>query len=343
LVGNIDDCYGQLGLSVDDTLAVLRPGGGWSKLRFADKVNARNKLVQTVIAQASEATVRRWRARVIQELIASYYKKAKPGKGALARSVLTKPLQPNLAAYFNGDWLAFLAYLEEQPAEGEAITTALAQPRLFVGATTARVAEVAAEHGLATDDVERMLAAMLGKQAGTSPVGERVAAMRRWWDAYDTLHAEQRSGSRSLWGLVDEGYINLGGNFGNSAAPYRQLLPADLVAEVNRLWDGITLRKYPDRIVSEFFPHHRMAETFGPALEFWDGVALTCWFVCEGPRSRTTIGALAQYHDVQLKQLDDAGFPIETCSANCWRLNASSDRCRSCTTTGRPSAMARSQ
>ena len=156
-----------------------------------------------------------------------------------------------------------------------------------------------------------MLTAMLGKQAGTSPIGERVAAMRRWWDAYDTLQAEQRSGMRSLWGLVDDGFINLGGNFGNGPALYRQLLPADLVAEVNRLWDGIALRQYPDRIVSEFFPHHRMAQTVGPALEFWDGVALTCWFVCEGPRSRTTIDSLAQYHAVQLQQLDDAGAPID--------------------------------
>lgn len=156
-----------------------------------------------------------------------------------------------------------------------------------------------------------MLGAFLGQHAGASPVEERVAVMRRWWDAYDAVHAAQRSGMAPLWGLVDEGFVS----FGNEMAPepglYRRLLPPDVVAEVNRLWNGVTLPRWPERIVSEFYPQRQRAQAFGPALEFWNGIALTCWFVCEGPSSRTTLGALEQYHHKQVKALDEAGFPID--------------------------------
>jgi hypothetical protein len=54
-----------------------------------------------------------------------------------------------------------------------------------------------------------------------------------------------------------------------------------------------------------------MAEAFGPAVELWHGIALTCWFVCEGPMSRTTLGALGKYHHRQVVALDEMGFPID--------------------------------
>lgn len=306
----IDDRYVRLGLALDDALAAFRPGGGWHRLRRGDQIVARERLFRAIAEQASADTVRRWRAQLVQQLASAYYKKLKGEGGVLARTALTKSLHPHLAGVFGGDWLAFLDYLGEKPADGEAITTALPETKLFVGAASARVAEVAAEHGLATDEVARMLGAFLGQHAGASPVEERVAVMRRWWESYDAVHAAQAPGMPPLWGLVDEGIIV----FGNEMAPepglYRKVLPPDVVAEVDRLWEGVTLPRWPERIVSEFYPHRQMARAFGPALELWNGLALTCWFLCEGPYSRTTLGALPQYHHRQVKALEEAGFPV---------------------------------
>ena len=53
-----------------------------------------------------------------------------------------------------------------------------------------------------------------------------------------------------------------------------------------------------------------MAETLGPAVNFWHGVALTAWYVCEGPYSRTPLSDLRAYHQRDLEALAEAGTPI---------------------------------
>ncbi|MFE4956188.1 hypothetical protein ACFRCW_19300 [Streptomyces sp. NPDC056653] len=52
-----------------------------------------------------------------------------------------------------------------------------------------------------------------------------------------------------------------------------------------------------------------MAETLGLALEFWHGVALTVWFVCEGPYSRTPCPA-SPTTTAAPTTLRDAGCPV---------------------------------
>lgn len=54
-----------------------------------------------------------------------------------------------------------------------------------------------------------------------------------------------------------------------------------------------------------------MAEAFGPAVEFWHGVALTAWFVCEGPYSRTPLSGVAEHYKCALAALDAAGCPVD--------------------------------
>lgn len=89
------------------------------------------------------------------------------------------------------------------------------------------------------------------------------------------------------------------------------MLPAALLGHIERLWGSIMLPRWPDRIVSEISPYWLMAETFGPALRFWQGCALTAWFVCEGPYSRTDISGLRSYHQEELEQLEElkCGIP----------------------------------
>ena len=309
--GAVLERYDQLGLDCGDALVVFQPDGPWSKLRFPGQIEARERLIDRILTQTTDDTVRRWRAFVVQELVAAYYKKWKRGTAPLARSVLTKPLQPALAAYFGGDWLTFIGYLGEQPADGEVIATALPQTKLFVGASSARVVDVAAQHGLTVDEVQQMLGVMLGARAGVSPVEERVDVMRRWWKHYDAVHADQKPGMTALWGLVDEGGLTVGIGSAPELGLYKRLIPRDIVVDIDRLWEGTTLTRWPERIVSQFFPHRQMAQAFGPALEFWNGVALTCWYVCEGPSSRTSLDQLAHYHRRVLQDLEDAGFGVD--------------------------------
>ncbi|MDZ4057827.1 MAG: hypothetical protein U1D69_12885, partial [Polynucleobacter sp.] len=73
----------------------------------------------------------------------------------------------------------------------------------------------------------------------------------------------------------------------------------------------VMLPKWPDRIVTEPFPHSVMASTLGPALKFWNGCALTAWFLCEGPYSRTDMEGLAGYHAKELTRLEQLGTPVD--------------------------------
>ena len=183
-------------------------------------------------------------------------------------------------------------------------------------------------HGLHEADVQKMLAAFWQQSDHASPVEQRVHVLKRFWNEFDALHTRQAPGMPSLWGLVqDHAYVHprvegVGGRQRDDAADdsdgdavyaprlYEQLLPAELNADIVRLWGTTMLPRWPDRLVTEPAPHARLAEAFGPALRFWEGAALTCWFLCEGPYSRTDIDGLPNYHQPQLSALDEAGCPI---------------------------------
>ncbi|MFC8262669.1 hypothetical protein ACFUNF_34910 [Streptomyces sp. NPDC057291] len=246
----------------------------------------------------------------LQALMAAFAKKAKNGT-VLARRVLTRTLQPAVSGYFAGDWLAVLDYLQAVPHPDEEVITALPQPRLFVG-LSAQAASMAAEQGIPEEEAHAMLAAFLGGPTSQSPVEERVAALRDWWTAFDRLHAVQAPGMRPLWGLVNDGMDVPGSNYGPySPQLYREALPPDVTDQVDRLWDGVTLKRYPGSIVSNPRPHQEMASAFGPAIDFWHGLALTVWFVCEGPYSRTPLSEAADYDSRPVAALTAAGTPVE--------------------------------
>jgi hypothetical protein len=87
-------------------------------------------------------------------------------------------------------------------------------------------------------------------------------------------------------------------------------LPSSLLAEIEQLWGTCMLPRWPERVISEPFPHKLFAETFGPALKFWHGCALTAWFICEGPSSRTDLAGLAEYYRKDVQALKEMGTPI---------------------------------
>jgi hypothetical protein len=304
----IDPLYAALGLD-PEPLAAYRPGTGWSRHTTADIVALRQALTESW-ARAPDDVGARYRAYRLGQVIDRYYKKAKNGQ-ALRKGVLTKAAGRTLTAYFGGGWLDFLAYIGEQPHPSEQIIQALPETKLMVG-TSERAAQVAAEHGLPPEEVQRMLAAYWQQTDSSSPVEQRVDVIKRFWQVFDDLHARQQTGMPSLWGLVDEGGLDFEDRNSNGYeyGRHRDLLPADLNADIDRLWGTTMLPRWPERIVSEPAPHAKLADAVGPALRFWHGAALTAWFLCEGPYSRTDMDGLANYHHRELDALAELGCPI---------------------------------
>ncbi|MFE4337258.1 TerD family protein [Streptomyces sp. NPDC056831] len=305
----IEERYRLLGID-EGALEAFRFGSGWHQLDRTGQQQAHLGLLDTLAAADLVQLVARHRIQPLQGLMAGFAKKAKAGT-ALARRVLTKKLQPVVSAYFGGDWLAVLDYLQAPPHPDEEIITALPKPRLYVG-MTAQTAGMAAEAGIAEDEVHAMLAAFLGGSTSVSPVKERAAALRDWWAGFDQAHAIQSRGMPSLWGLIDQELMSLSRTEqGYTPQLYRQCLPSDVLELVGRLWETVTLQQHPGSIVSNPRPHQTMADALGPAVEFWHGVGLTAWFVCEGPYSRTTLDRVDRYYSRPLAALRAAGCPVD--------------------------------
>ena len=306
----IGPLYDALGLD-SAPLSAFRPGTGWSRHTTEEIIALRRNLFESWAAAPDDVGAR-YRAYRIGQLVERYYAKAKKGQ-ALRKGVLTKASGRTLTAYFGGDWLAFLSYLGEEPHQSEEIVQALPTTKLMAGASE-RADQVAAKYGLPPEEVHRMLAAYWQQSDHSSPVEQRVKVIKRFWTAFDELHARQRPGMPSLWGLAEDSGVDIGEE--DEDGPFQRgiharVLPDDLSADIARLWGTVMLPRWPDRVVSESAPHAQMATALGPALRFWHGAALTAWFLCEGPYSRTDIDGLANYHHRELDALKNMGFPVD--------------------------------
>jgi hypothetical protein len=311
----VDEFFRELGFPVLEELSLLRHGGGWHRLKSAaEQVEAKRQLLAALAREANPSMGARYRARAILPLLGQYYKKAKADGRVKRKQALTKAFHPLLAGFFGGDWLALVDYLGEEPHPEEQIVTALPKTTLKVGGAS-RAAEIAAKQGISAEEVQKIAAALWQQSAGASPVEERVAVLRRYWQSFDEIHERQRPGMRPLWGLVEES-ASIDLREPDSDSPYQpklylELLSRELIADIERLWGTVMLTKWPDRIVSEPFPHFLMVETFGPALKFWQSCALTAWFICEGPYSRTDMAGLAHHERRELSELKDLGTPVD--------------------------------
>ncbi len=302
-----------LGVPSLDAFEAVRYGSGWSRLS-PDARHAALAAYVEALREALPADVgTRLRHLLLRPLVETYYRRAKADGMALQKRVVTAALRPAFVGVWGGDWRALLAYLGEPVHPQEHVATAIpsadlaAPPALDVGS-------VAQATGTTPDDVAAVAAAVFGTDALPAQAApDRVSVLRRWWDVFDAAHARQQPGDRSLWGLVDTGALGPAPDDSGvySHDLYRTRVPESLVADVEALWGGHVWTRHPERTVTEWAPHARMAEAFGPALAFWEGVALTAWFVCEGPYSRTDFAGLAEYHAREIAALADAGAPVD--------------------------------
>jgi hypothetical protein len=195
-------------LKLDNELAVMRYGAGWGRLSSDDQIKAKQNLLASIASQATHAVAKRFRAFCCLDLIANYYARAQDGRLTRSRALTRVTDRKTLVAFFQGDWLRFLQYLEEQPHPDENVVTAIPQTRFFVGGAK-NAATVAKEKGVSLEEVERVLSTywdVPGRKAMplASPVEQRVAVLANFWSAFDDIHNRQASGMKTLWGLVEE-------------------------------------------------------------------------------------------------------------------------------------------
>lgn len=307
------DLFEQLGVDVRLLMDPMRYGGGWSRLTADQRATVVARLTGALSEWAPEAA-RRWRALVLRDLVRAYYAKADADGRALRTRVVTASLKPDLVAYFGGDWLAFLEYLGELPHPSEQIATALPKSRVLV-AGASKAAAAAAALGIPPEEAAKIAASYWSADSGVSPVENRVVALKRYWATFDEVHARHAKGMPSLWGLVAEQDLPVDfGGFGDGrSTPYAfaALLPPDLLGEIDRLWSRQMSPTSPDVVISTPSPHYIVAQALGPALAFWHGIALTAWFICEGPSSRTSFEGATEYYARNLAELEALGAPVD--------------------------------
>ncbi len=313
----VDTFFAALNLGVEPELSAVRPGGGWSRLRAAEQLSAKVALADAIRREAERvgpaSLGARYRAFRLLPLLQRYYAKAKKDGRILRRRALTREYEATLSGFFGGDWLALLDYLGEEPHSDEHIATALPETRLYLTPSQEVDTKLGVE-SVSEEQLKLIATSLFGGE--TSPVERRLSALTRYWQAFDSLHTRQESGMEPLWGLVEDhlGFVLFRTEKDNSPhrkGLYRRALPDDLLDEIDELWGSAMSPREPARIVTDPFPHVRLAEIFGPALRFWHGCALTAWFLCEGPYSRTDMAGLKDYHSRALAELEDLGAPVD--------------------------------
>lgn len=309
----VSDRYHDLGLTspaVSAALTAMTPGHGWSRLDAAAQTRGKQQLLEALQPAVTGNTVRRWRVLNMRELLTRYQAKSKRGP-AESRAVLTKAVQPTLAAWFAGDWLALLDYLGERPADGEVIQTALPTARLYVEGS-AKVQQVARERNLDPEKVAEMLASYLGSDAVQSPVQRRIAVIRAWWAALDAAQAIQRPGMPALDALFDSQVPQPG----DAADPFAYpggaaWLTGPVRDDIVEVWGAMVVPAKAGRIVSTLSPYWAMRPALGPALQFWFELLETCWYICEASYARSDLPGLRSHYRASLTAMKESGIPVD--------------------------------
>ena len=328
-----DGLYEALALAESEAFAAFRTDAGWVHASSTEHQQRRRALGEVLRASAQPGIGRRYRGFVLQQLIQRYAAKAKKERPTRTQ-VLRRTDERILTTLFAGDWLAFLDYLGEPPADGEEMVTALPEPKLFVSGGRS-AATVAAKVGVPSEEVERILGALFGSGEAISPIKQREQALRRLWDGLDELFSQQEPNmlSPALYPLGEDwgtdwgdDYLGLDWETRNFLQDLREStlageaiqsrlntarLPADLVREVESLWATETIERYPKALATALHPWRLAREALGPALAFWEELLVRLWENFEENYDSRTVPALASYFRDHRKRLSALGFPVD--------------------------------
>ena len=268
-------------------------------------------------ALSAREIVQAARLRQTQGLLKRFYAKRRT-HSATRESVLTKQLERALSGVFAGGWNEFLGYIEEPPEAGDHIQTALPEPVLVLG-VSADAVRIAKDLGLPLEQVQEVRAALFPEAAGSNPIADRVDVTREVWHEFLKIHAHQAPGDPTLWGLIHQfELIEIVAAITPERAErawipaqYKVHFSTSLQERIERLWATRVYDRYPERLVTNLTPWYWMGKALGPALEFWEGVLLTAWYITEGPHSRTDLANLETYHDKHLIRLKQLRSPVD--------------------------------
>lgn len=305
-----EEIVNALELNLSEVLDVMHFGGTWNQLNDQQHLQIKTKLIRSLQKEVKCSTIKFYRAYRIKSLIDNYYTKVKKSNQKTMRKILIREHQRTLSGFFEGDWLAFLNYIEEVPDKNEEIITALPKSQILRPVSEERIKQVAETTGISLEEINRIKRA--GEKSSTSKFSmeERTEVLTQFWREFENFHNQQTPGMASLWGLSERGY----GGFGpwDVAGAKQAYISNEIDQKIKTLWGNNLLLKYPNRIVSSLNPYHRMSAAFGPSLRFWENCSLTAWYVCEGAASRTKIDGLAEYLQKEIFYLNKIDCPINT-------------------------------
>jgi hypothetical protein len=309
LWARVESITAALGLQLTGALADYRMNFRPSS-KFAtagERARAHGQIADLWAQQITTETAAKLRVWMIAKLINGYYAKAKWNRPT-SRQVVTNLLLRPFVAFFRGDWLAFLRYLGEEPAPTEQIITTLPKPRLYVDAPD-RAYQLAETIGVDAAEVQRIVASLWGGAGTSSPIERRIVAMERVWEVVDTLHADEPAAAVFRWDLMghpDAHHRELAAHVRHLA---QELLPFEVNSEIEELWGTCVDERFPDGVVTCKFPHAACCEAFGPALAFWDGIALPTLANDHGHYYRARHGRASP--DRLLTAMDGLGYPVD--------------------------------
>jgi hypothetical protein len=271
------ETHRALGLDPIHVDGLLRP-----ELTRAAVVERRHALVENWAVAPADVGERAI-ALLCGRLAEMYYAKARRDGTAARYKVLTATARPLLEATL-GTWSALVAYLGEEAVEAD--VTPVESP------------------------------AVLLPDGPPPEVAERLDGLRAWWRAYDARHRAQETGLTSLWGLVPERWdLEVGSEVTDEdddrhRPRYRELLPSELVARIDQLWGWTLPPRHPDTLVRESHPFGVFAQLLEPAIQVWEDLALTCWYLCFGPYSRRGLDELRDHHAGLRETLAELAAPL---------------------------------
>lgn len=295
----------------DYVIQIVDMDSDWESCNAAERMRRRVAFLRRLKESLREDAASRIRLVLIRNLVERYYSRSKKGP-ATQTQVMNESMAAPLSAYFGGDWMAFLRYIDEPPHPEERIISALPESRILIE-TSRQPIEIAEKLGISEDKVAEVLAKFWNTSTPAAPVERRVRVMRQFWEEFQAIHDRQKPGMTPLWGLVSE--YDHEENLGNTGIPYtpglfKRLLSGGVNTSINELWSRYVFKELPDVSTTSAIPNKVFGTALGPALRFWHGCSLTAWFLCEGPYSRTDMAGLEHYHRRELAQLNELGCPI---------------------------------